>query len=290
MSATAEATARTSLPLTRRRRPSLLDAIVWETTKLAAQLRTRATLLFCLIAPPLIVLILHGQQRPPKDSLFGRYIHESGYAVALLTLGFAASWVLPLLTAIVAGDIFASEDHHATWKTVLTRSASRTQIFWAKTLTAAGFAITALLVLAASTIVSSILIVGHQPVTGLTGQLIPSGTAGELVAASWATALPPLLGFTCFAILLSVGSRNAAFGVAAPVVIGLVMVLAGALGGIEAMRPLLLTTPFEAWHGLLAEHRFYGPFYDGLAVSAGWCLVCLTWAFLILRRRDFTGD
>jgi ABC-2 type transport system permease protein len=290
VSATAEVATRTPLPVSARRRPSLLDAIVWETTKLAAQLRMRATLLFCLVAPPLIVVIVNGQQRPPKDSLFGRYIHESGYAVALLTLGFAASWVLPLLTAIVAGDIFASEDHHATWKTVLTRSASRTQIFWAKTITASGFAITALVVLAASTIVSSVLIVGHQPVTGLTGQLIPSGSAAELVGASWATALPPLLGFTCFAILLSVGSRNAAFGVAAPVVIGLVMVLVGALGGIEALRPLLLTTPFEAWHGLLAEHRFYGPFYDGLAVSAGWCVVCLTWAFLMLRRRDFTGD
>src|SRR5262249_57634961 len=101
-----------------------------------------------------------------------------------------------------------------------------------------------LLGLAARRMVGRVRSVGPQPVPGLTGQLIPSGAAAELVAASWATALPPLLGFTCFAILLSVGSRNAAFGVAAPVVIGLVMVLAGALGGIEAMRPLLLTTPF----------------------------------------------
>ena len=58
--------------------------------------------------------------------------------------------------------------------------------------------------LAVSTIVCSVLIVGHQPLVGLTGQMIPSHTAALLVSASWATAIPPLLGFTCFAILLSV--------------------------------------------------------------------------------------
>src|SRR3954454_574492 len=153
MSAASEAL-RTPSPLAvERRRPTLFDAIAWETGKLAAQMRARAVLLFCLLAPILIVVIVKGQQRPPKDSLFGRFIHQSGFAVPLLILGFAGQWVLPLLTAIVAGDIFASEDHHGTWKTVLTRSASRAQLFWAKTIVALGFALTALVLLAASTIV-----------------------------------------------------------------------------------------------------------------------------------------
>jgi ABC-2 type transport system permease protein len=52
-------------------------------------------------------------------------------------------------------DIFASEDQHGTWKTVLTRSASRAQLFWAKTITALAFAICALVVLAASTIATA---------------------------------------------------------------------------------------------------------------------------------------
>ena len=100
------------------RTPTLLDAVTWEMSKLAAQLRSRATLAFCLLAPIAVVLILKGQQPPPKDTLFGRYIHSTGLAVPLLMLGFATQWILPLLTAIVAGDIFASEDHHGTWKTV----------------------------------------------------------------------------------------------------------------------------------------------------------------------------
>jgi len=288
MSVAAELAPDPTRPAAARRRPTLLDTLRWEASKLAAQARARVALLVCLLAPIAIVAIINGQQRPPKDSLFGRYIHASGYAVPLLVLGFAGQWVLPLLTALVAGDIFASEDQHGTWKTVLTRSVSRAQLFWAKTITALAFAVTVLVILAASTIVSSVLIVGHQDLIGLTGQVIPASQAMHLVVESWAVALAPLLGFTCLAILLSVLTRNPAFGIAAPVVIGMVMQLVGALGGVEAIRPLLLTTPFESWHGLLAQHRFYSPLSWGVVASAGWCLICLTTAFVTLQRRDIT--
>ena len=99
-----------------------------------------------------------------------------------------------------------------------------------------------------------------------------------------------MLGFTCLAILLSVWSRNPAVGIAAPVVIGMVMQLVGALGGVEAIRPFLLTTPFEAWHGLLADPRFTGPLDSRDCSPAPPGASCrLGAAFLMLRRRDITG-
>lgn len=241
------------------------------------------------LAPILVVFVINGQSRPPKDTLFGRFATENGFALALLVLGFASQWVLPLLTAIVAGDVFASEDQHGTWKTVLTRSTSRGQLFWAKTLTALSFALLVLIVLATSTIVSSYLIVGHQPLTGLSGQTIDATTALRLVTLSWATMLPPMIGFTCLSIVLSVWSRNPAVGIAAPVVIGMVMGLVGSLGGIESIRPLLLTTSFESWHGLLANPRFTGPLVEGVLTCAVWSVAALAAAFVMLRRRDITG-
>jgi ABC-2 type transport system permease protein len=265
------------------------QAFAWELRKLASQARSRYTLLLCALAPVVIVVILDRQQNPPKDTIYGRYIHTSGYAMPLLVLGFAAQWVFPLLTSIVAGDIFASEDQHGTWKTILTRSVSRRSIFWAKTLTASLFAGLTLLVFATSTIVSSTLIIGTQPLEGLGGQLIPSGTALGLVIASWALMLAPLLGFTALAILLSITSRNPAVGIAAPLVLGFVMQLVGSIGGVDLLRRALLTTPFEAWHGLLAQHRFYDLIEQGLAVSAVWAFVCLTVGYVSLRRRDITG-
>jgi ABC-2 type transport system permease protein len=261
----------------------------WETRKLRAQLRTKALLLGALVAPFAVVVIVHSQARPPKDTLFGRFATEDGFAMALLVLGFASQWVLPLLTAVVAGDIFASEDQHGTWKTVLTRSVTRSRLFWAKSVVATVFALLALVVLAASTIAAALLLVGHQPLTGLSGQTIGARSALILVSSAWASMALPMIGFTCLALLFSVWSRNAAVGIAAPVVLGLVMQLVGALGGVEALRPFLLSTPFEAWHGLMASPRFTGQLQQSLITSAGWSVVCLVAAFLIMRRRDITG-
>jgi ABC-2 type transport system permease protein len=271
------------------RRPSLIAPLRWEVRKLRHQARAKAVLIGAALLPLIVVIVIHGQSRPPKDTLFGRFATVNGFALALLVLGFAAQWVLPLLTAVVAGDIFASEDQHGTWKTVLTRSTSRSSLFAAKTLTAAGFAAIVLIVLAASTIASSVLIVGHQPLLGLSGQTIPAAEGLRLVALSWASMLPPMLGFTCLAILLSVWSRNPAVGIAAPVVIGMVMQLVGALGGVEAIRPFMLTTPFEAWHGLFTDPHFSGQLVQGLVTSAVWCAISLSAAFVMLRRRDITG-
>lgn len=270
------------------RRTGTLTVLRWEVAKLAAQARARYLLLGCLIVPPVVVAVFTGQQ-PPSDTIYGRHIHASGFADALLILAFAHQWLFPLLAALVAGDIFAGEDGHGTWKTILTRSASRGQIFAAKTLTAATFNLLALLVLAASTIASSLLIVGRQPLPGLSGQLIPAGEALPLVVAAWATAAAPLLGFTALALMLSVLSRNPTVGVAAPVVLGFAMQLLSTLGGLDLARRLLLTTGFEAWHGLFTQERFTGPIVQAGAVAAGWALGCLLIGHLALRRRDIIG-
>jgi ABC-2 type transport system permease protein len=52
---------------------------------------------------------------------------------------------------------------------------------------------------------------------------------------------------------------------------------------------LLPTTAFDAWHGLLTEHRFYDVLVIGCVVSVGWVLACIGIAYLIFRRRDITG-
>ena len=46
-----------------------------------------------------------------------------------MLLLFGSIWMFPLITALVAGDIVASEDGNGTLKTILTRSLERGQIF-----------------------------------------------------------------------------------------------------------------------------------------------------------------
>lgn len=271
------------------RRAGVGAALGFELRKLRAQWRTRALLLGVLVAPVPVALAIHAQGNPPKDTLFGRYATTNGYALALLVLGYAGQWVLPLLTAIVAGDIFASEDHHGTWKTILTRSVGRSALFTAKTVAAMGFAVLVLLVLSAATIAASVAIGGRGALTGLTGQLIDSHQALRLVGESWLSTIPPTIAFTGLAVLLSVWSGSAAVGIAAPVVIGFVMQLVGSMSGAEALRPYLPTTAYEAWHGFLAAPVFTGPFLTGLVASAVWTALTLATAWSLLRRRDITG-
>jgi ABC-2 type transport system permease protein len=271
------------------RRPTVLDALAWELRKLAAQGRTRWTLLCALVAPLPIVAIIHTQSRPPKDTLFGRFATDNGFAMALLILGFAGQWILPLLTAIVAGDMFASEDAHGTWKTILTRSVSRGQVFAAKALAALGFSVVVLAVLGLSTIAASLLIVGSAPLTGLSGQEIAPNDALRLVVTAWTSTLAPTIAFTCLALLLSVIGRNPAIGIATPVVIAMTMQLFGSAGGVEPLRPFLPTTAYETWHGLLTDPSFTRPLTESVLACAVWSLVCLSIAFVSLRRRDITG-
>jgi ABC-2 type transport system permease protein len=272
-----------------RRRPSLRSVLAWELRKLRAQARTRWTLLGALIGPVPIVAVIHTQARPPKDTLFGRFATDNGFAMALLVLGFAGQWILPLLTVIVAGDIFASEDAHGTWKTILTRSASRGQVFGAKAVAALGFSVLGLAVLGTSTVVASLVIGGRPPLTGLSGQGIEPGTATWLVVAAWASTLAPTVVFTCLALMLSVLARNPAVGIAAPVVIAMSMQLLGSAGGVEPLRPFLPTTAYETWHGLFVDPHFTTPLVQGLFACGIWSILCLAIAFFSLRRRDITG-
>ena len=63
-------------------------------------------------------------------------MHSSGFAVSLVILGFAGQWGFPVIAGVVAGDILSSEDRYGTWKTVLTRSRTRGDLFAGKVLAA----------------------------------------------------------------------------------------------------------------------------------------------------------
>jgi ABC-2 type transport system permease protein len=184
----------------------------------------------------------------------------------------------------VAGDIFSSEDHFGTWKTVLTRSRSRAELFAGKVAAAVTFAVVAMAVLTVTDLLAGLL-AGTQPVVGLGGQLVPAGHAATLVIASWLSELPPVLGFTAVAVLLSVASRNSVVGIGGPVLLALVFQVVTLTNLPEWGQAALLSTPFMAWHGFWAQPAFYGPFREGLITSAAWFIGCGGASWLIFRRR-----
>ena len=86
-----------------------------------------------------------------------------------MLLLFGSIWLFPLITALVAGDIVASEDHNGTLKTILTRSLERGQIFAGKTLAAVTYAIAAIVLNGIVAIVAGCIVSGFNPLTSLSG-------------------------------------------------------------------------------------------------------------------------
>ena len=122
--------------------PSTATVYRWELFKLRHQKRTYIGLGASIIVPILFVLAIHLRHHNGRggDFAFSSYLDRSGLAVPLVILLFGAVWMFPLITALVAGDIFASEDHNGTLKTIFMRSLERWQIFAGKALAASTYA------------------------------------------------------------------------------------------------------------------------------------------------------
>jgi len=260
----------------------------WELRKLAAQRRTRALLGLLVLAPFVAQGFFSAQGALPKDTLFGRQLHDTGLALPLFVLAFASTYALPLLVSIVAGDLVGAEDRYGTWATVLTRSRTRGEVFTAKVLAAATWCVVVVVTLALASVLAGLLIVGDQPVDGTSGTQLAAGHATALTLLSWLSTLPAVLAFAAVALLVSVVTRSTAAGVAVPFVLGLVLGLVSNLG-LHELDLVLLTAPLQGWHGLLADPSYTGPLLEGFLTSAVWLVVALAGAWALLRRRDEAG-
>ena len=260
-----------------------------ERRKLAAQLSTRLLALLCGLGPLAFAAVLGAQSGSPADTLFGVWVHGSGFAVALVVLGFAGSWGFPLVAGVLAGDMFSSEDRYGTWKTVLTRSCTREQLFAGKVLAAMTFSLGLLALTAVSSVAAGLVLVGGHSLVGLGGQLLSPGRCLVLVTASWLLTVLPALAFTSLAILFSVATRSGIAGVIGPAIVALLTQLLGLVGTGVWAHMLLIGSAFDLWHGLFAAPQFYGPLAVAALVSAAWIAACLGASWWLLRRRDFAG-
>jgi ABC-2 type transport system permease protein len=245
--------------------------------------------MLCVLAPFLVLAAFKVQGAVPQDTLFGQWVHTSGFAVSLVILGFSGQWALPVLGAVVAGDIFSAEDHLGTWKTILTLSRGRGQIFVGKVAAALTYVVLTLVLLAGCSTLAG-LGEGTQPTVGLSGQVVAPGHAFGLALASWATQLPPVLAFSSLAILLSIVARNSVVGIGVPVLAGLVMQLLTLVDLPGAVQAALLNTPLASWHGFWVQPAYYGPLREGLVTSAAWFIACLDIAWVVFRFRSIRAS
>ena len=168
---------RTATAAARARRPGVVTVYRWELRKLVAQKRTFIGLGSALAVPLIFViaLVADSDGGGPDDLPFWGLVTETGFAVPLVCLSFGAFWLLPLLTALVAGDIVATEDHNGTLKTILTRSVERWHVFAGKALAALTYTAAVLFTYVGVALLAGGLIWGFDPLTSLSGTQITAG-------------------------------------------------------------------------------------------------------------------
>ena len=97
----------------RGRRPGAAAVYRWELRKLVAQKRTFIGIGAAIAVPLIFVVAMAADSTGgPEGVPFAEYVRETGLAVPLVCLFFGPIWLLPLITALVAGDIVAAEDQN----------------------------------------------------------------------------------------------------------------------------------------------------------------------------------
>jgi ABC-2 type transport system permease protein len=275
-----------------RSRPGIATVYRWELLKLRYQKRTYLGLGAAAIVPILFVLAIHFRHHRDNgggDFAFASYLTKSGLVVPLVLLLFGAVWMFPLITALVAGDIFASEDHNGTLKTVLTRSLERWQIFAGKGLATATYAVTAIFISGTVGVIAGSIQSGFNSVQTLSGSIVSAPKGLELVYLSLLVYLIPIGTIVCIGLLLSTITRNSAAAVVGTLMISLLFQLVGILPGLGALQPYLLSTQFNAWQGLLRQPIDWAPIVRAAWVCAMYAVPALATAFLVFLRRDVAG-
>ncbi|MEA2227032.1 MAG: type transport system permease protein [bacterium] len=270
-------------------RPGILAIYRWELRKLRFQKRTYLGLGAAALVPVIFSVAVATQNGQPEDVAFGRYIHDTGLAIPFVLLLFGSIWMFPLITALVAGDIVAAEDHNGTLKTILTRSVERSQVFAAKALAAATYASAAIALTGTVAVVAGSLASGFHPLPTLSGTTISAGRALVLVGGSLLVYLMPILAIAAIGILFSTVFRNSAAAVVGTLMASLMLQLVGILPGLEALRPYLLSTQFQAWQGLLRQPADWAPVVRAAWVCALYAVPSLGAALLVFLRRDVAG-
>ena len=274
-----------------RSRPGIWTVYRWELTKLRYQRRSYLGLGAAIIVPILFTLAIHFQHHHDRhgDVPFSDYLSRSGLAVPLVLLLFGAIWLFPLITALVAGDIIASEDHNGTLKTVFTRSLERQQIFTGKVLVALTYAVFAILLSGTVAVIAGCIQSGFNSLQSLSGTVVSAPKALELVYVSLLVYLIPIAAIVSIGILLSAVTRNSAAAVVGTLMVSIFFQLLGILPGLGSLQPYLLSTQFNAWQGLLRTPTDWAPIIRAVWLCALYGGGSLFAAFLVFLRRDVAG-
>lgn len=266
----------------------LLRGYRFELVKVLSQWRVRILLLVCWVLPSVFVGVVSRQSFLPSDTVFGRWMNATGWSGAVVVLAVACSWALPLLTSLVAGDVFAVEDRLGTWRHLLVAVRSPRRIFVAKVLASLSVILLLVIGLATSGMIGGLVSVGNGPLVGLDGHMFSGSEVLGRYLLAWLCILAPTLAFSAVGFLGSAALGRSPIGLLLPALLAVALALVQLLPLPVAVRLALPSQAFVAWRGLFTAPAQTGPLVVGIVVALAWAVVATAAAYGIFRRREFT--
>jgi ABC-2 type transport system permease protein len=267
-----------------------LIAYRWEARKLLSQKRTYIGVGAAILLPVVFVVVMSLQTGGPYDAPLGHNLRHTGLAIVLVVLTFVSRFGAQLVTALVAGDIVASEDSGMTLKLILTRSLRRGQILAGKALASFTYVLVVLLGLLAGGTIAGLSAWGWHPLRNLDGTVLSAPHALVLTFAALGVFAVPLIGVAAFGLMLSTLTRNSAASIVGTLVYALTQEAIGGLVHQTWAKLYLLSDQFDGWHGVFMSPTDWTLVGRAFWVTALYTAVPLAIAFAYFRRRDVAGE
>ena len=198
---------------------------------------------------------------------------------------------IPLLVALVAGDVLAGEANIGTLRLLLTKPVSRSQLVWAKFTASVVYTLLLLVWLALISLGLSLLIFGEGDLLNMkSGEMVMllKGDVMWRYMAAFGFAALAMTSVAALAVLLSVFAENSIGPIVSTMGIILFFTIITNLGlpSFELIKPWIMTTHMIAWKGFFSEPVPYAAILNSAIVLLVYTGIFLTTTIVVFNRKD----
>ena len=228
-----------------------------------------------------------------------RSIQDSFVFVGNLLNGYFLSYIIlaslavhiPFLITLVAGDLLAGEATAGTYRLLLTRPVSRTQIVTAKFLAGIFYTFLLILWLAFMSLVVGIIIFGTGELLVISDQSLIIFKAADVLWRFICAYLFATLGMSVvagLAFLFSSLVENAIGPIISTMAVIIIFLIISAIdiGFFQTIKPYLFTNYILSWRLFFSEPLDYGEITKSILVLAGHVLFFFTLTLYLFKKKD----
>jgi ABC-2 type transport system permease protein len=214
----------------------------------------------------------------------------NGYLICYIILQTFLMQV-PLLIALVAGDMIAGEANMGTLRLILTKPPGRGEWLAAKFGATAVYTVALLVWMAILALLGSVLIFGSGELMILRGGEVDLYLASDVLwryMAAFGFATVAMMTVASLALLLSVFAENAIGPIVATVSVVIVFTILSTMDipFFNRLKPYLFTTHMIGWKGFFYNPVPWAAIRRSLGILLGHVAVCYGTTWIVFKRKD----